>query len=73
MIIYEGILQKLLKMGWSTYRLQKERVLPNSVIIRIRKGEPITTTTLDTICKLCKCQPGDLLTYIPDTEEKEGE
>lgn len=63
MIIFEDILGLLLAHGWSTYRLRKEKVLPESTIARLRNNEPITTTTIDKICELCDCQPGDLMRY----------
>lgn len=66
MIVYRDILQHLAAAGWSTYRLAKENVLSANTINRIRNGLPLTTTTLDTICRLCSCQPGDLLHYVPD-------
>ena len=34
--------------------------------MQIRAGKPITTRTIDTICELCRCQPGDLITWAPD-------
>lgn len=71
MIVYNDILQKLSAHGWSTYRLRKENILPNSVIDRIREGATVTTATLDTICKLLNCQPGDILSYVPNPEGKE--
>ena len=66
MIVYKDILGQLSRSGWSTYRLQKEKLIPNGTIIQIRAGKPITTTTVDTICRLCDCQPGDLLEYRKD-------
>ena len=69
MIIYRDILKKLSDAGWSTYKLQKERIMPNSAIMQIRSGKPITTTTLNTVCKLTGLQPGDLLAYVPDEQE----
>lgn len=73
MIIFKDILRKLSDAGWSTYRLHKEKVMGNGVIDRIRKGESITTNTINIICKLCKCQPGDLLEYRDSTEDEEGQ
>ena len=70
MIIYKDILKQLSEAGWSTYRLQKERVLPNSVIIAIRAGRSITVHSIDTICGLLNCQPNDIMVYVPD---KQGE
>lgn len=68
MIKFVDILGLLKEHGWSTYRLQKERVIPNGVIIRIRAGKPITTETVNTICRLCQCQPGDLMSYVEEQE-----
>ena len=70
MIVYLNILAKLAANGWPTTRLQRERQISNGTIIQIRAGKPITTATLDTICRLCNCQPGDLLRYEPDRDER---
>ena len=69
MIVYSDILARLSKAGWSAYRLAKEHVLSPSILDRLRTGKPITISTLDIICRLCDCQPGDILSYIPDPEE----
>ncbi len=71
MIRFEDPLKKLSDSGWSTYRLQKERQISNGTISRLRAGQSISTDTLDTICRLCHCQPGDILSYEPDPEERE--
>ena len=66
MIVYKHILEQLKEAGWSTYRLQKEKIIPNGVIIRIRAGEPITTVTIDRICNLLGCQPNDIIEHVRD-------
>lgn len=68
MIQYHDILGRLAANGWPTTRLQRERQISNGTIIQIRAGKPITTSTIDTICRLCSCQPGDLISYVPDRE-----
>lgn len=73
MIIFKDILKKLSAAGWSTYRLLKERQLPNSVISRLRHGDPITTNTVDTICRLLHCQPNDIMEYIEVDVSEESE
>lgn len=70
MIVYLNILQKLADSGWTSYRIKKEKQLPGGVIDRLREGRPVTTETLDTVCRLCECQPGDLLEWVPDSPEK---
>ena len=68
MIQYHDILGRLSANGWPTTRLQREKQISNGTIIQIRAGKPITTSTIDTICRLCSCQPGDLISYVPDRE-----
>lgn len=69
MIVYQEILERLAAAGYTAYRLQREKLLPGSTMDRIRHNSPISTDTLDTICRLCQCQPGDLLIWVPDPEE----
>lgn len=73
MIVYRDILRRLAESGWSTYRVAKEHLLSPSTIDRIRNDQPINTTTIDTICRLCNCQPGDILSYVPDDLSEERE
>lgn len=70
MIVFSDMLKLLSDHGWSTYRLQKERQISNGTISRIRAHQSVSTETIDTICRLCNCQPGDLMTYVPDNEEE---
>lgn len=69
MIVYHDILGKLSAAGYSSYRLQKENLIPGSTLDRIRHNGPISTATLDTICRLLSCQPSDLITYEKDPED----
>lgn len=71
MIVFHDLLPRLSAAGWSAYRLQKEKQLSNGVIIRIRAGKSITTATLDTVCRLLSCQPGELISWEPDTKERD--
>lgn len=63
MIIYKDILQKLKDAGYSTYRLRKESILKEDTIQRLRDGRSITTSTLDTLCRLTGCKLEDLIEY----------
>ena len=64
MIIFADVLKMLSDAGWSTYRLQKERKLGNGTISRLRAHESVSTDTIDIICDLCDCQPGDILKHV---------
>lgn len=64
------ILKELSKKGYSSVRLNKEKIIPNSTIQRLRHGEGITIDTLNTICVILKMQPSDIVEIIPTDEEK---
>ena len=66
MIVFDSIMEKLAANGWTAYRIRKEKILPESVMSRLRNGQAITTVTLDKLCSLCDCQPSDLLHYERD-------
>lgn len=43
----------------------------NLSILKNNKAKAIRFSTLNAICKELGCQPGDILEYVPDEEEKE--
>lgn len=71
MIKYKKDVFTLLKEhGYNQTRIKKEKLLPAQTMINIRAGKSITLDTLNKICIMCKCQPGDLVEVIPTDEEK---
>lgn len=71
MIKYKvNIFQLLKKHGYNQTRIQKERLLPAQTAQNIKAGKSITLETLNKICIMCKCQPGDLVEVVPTDEEK---
>ena len=67
------VLEALKERGWSTYRLRREKVLAESVIQQIRRGDLVSQEKLARLCEMLSCQPGDLLEYVPDTETEESD
>ncbi|MEY8425541.1 helix-turn-helix transcriptional regulator [Lachnospiraceae bacterium 38-14] len=63
------ILEKLKENGYTTYRLRKDKIIGESQIQKIRNGELASKETLNTICRLLHCQPGDILEYIEEIEK----
>lgn len=70
MIVFVDILGKLNESGYSCYRLRREKLLGEATLTRIRNGADINTSTLDVICRLCHCQPGELIRWEPDEERE---
>lgn len=63
------VLPALKEAGFSTYRLQKEKLLSSSTIQKLKKGVVVDNHNMATLCRLLNCQPGDVLEYAPDVEE----
>lgn len=67
-IIYKiDILEALKKAGYTTYRLRNEKIIGERVIQQLRQGELVSWKTIETICSILNCQPGDLVEYAPET------
>ena len=67
MIRYKiNIIEKLSEAGYNTTRLRKEKIISEATLTRIRKQDSISTNTIDTICLLLDCQPGDLIEVIKE-------
>lgn len=58
------ILDVLKQNGYTTYKLRKEKIIGEAQIQKIREGELASKETLNKICKLLNCQPGDILEYV---------
>ena len=71
MIVYKDILGRLKNAGYSSYALMKKGLIGQATLTSIRNGKPINTATLDVICELLDCQPGDVLEFIPNSKTEE--
>lgn len=69
-IVYKiDILQALKDAGYNTYQLRKQKLLGEATIQALRRGELIAVKSINQICVLLNCQPGDLLEYVPDKND----
>lgn len=62
------ILEALKEAGYTSYRIRREKLIGEQAMQKIRQGELASWATLAKVCDLLKCQPGDLLEYVPDEE-----
>ena len=62
------ILAELKKKGYSSTRIREEKLIGQSYLQQLRRGELVSWKTLDMICSLLECQPGDLMEYVEDTQ-----
>lgn len=64
-----NVLEALKRAGYTTYRLRSEKLIAESAIHKLRKGEMIGIINLETICELLNHQPGDILQYVQEDEK----
>lgn len=57
------ILKALKDHGFSTYRLRKDRIFGESTISQFRNGEIVYGKTLEKLCSILECQPGDIIEF----------
>lgn len=71
MLVYKlDVLEALREAGYPPARLRKEKLLGESAIQSLRKGELVGIIALEKICMMLNMQPGNLLEYIEG--EREG-
>lgn len=62
------ILAALKAKGYSSTKIREEKLIGQSYLQQIRHGELVSWKTLDMICSLLECQPGDLIEHVPVQE-----
>jgi len=63
------ILAALKDRGFTTYKIRKDKLLAESTVQALRRGELISLDNIARICSMLQCQPGDILEYVTDIPE----
>ena len=54
----------------TTYTLIKNHHISSSTIDKLRKNKPITTVTINDLCRILNCSVDDILEYIPNDSDQ---
>lgn len=73
MMKYNKLFALLALRGMKKYDLVSLKIISSPTLAKLSKGESITTTVLCQLCEFLKCQPGDLMEYIPDGTQTDHE
>ena len=60
------VVEALKTKGFYPQKIRKEKLLSESTMTKLRRGESVSWENLETICKLLECQPGDIIEYETD-------
>ncbi len=61
-----NVVEALKEKGYYPQKIRKERLLSESTMTKLRRGESVSWENLQTICELLDCQPGDIIEYVED-------
>jgi len=68
MISYEPFWKTIKEKSITSYALTQKMNVKESTLYRMRKGRPMTTTTIDYLCKILDCEVQNIVQYIPDEQ-----
>ena len=63
-----NVLAELKAAGYNTSTIRRDKLMGEAMLQKLRSGQMVSWATMETICELLKCQPGDLVEYIPVQE-----
>lgn len=68
-IVYERFWKTLKNSGQTTYSLIKDHHISSSTIDKLRRNKPITTTTINDICRILGCRIEEIMEYVPSEDD----
>lgn len=64
MITYEPFYKTLKEKGITTYKLINQYGISRSLLDRLKHNKPISTVTLNDLCKILDCRVEDILLFV---------
>ena len=69
-IKYDKLLALLKEKGYTTYKIRKDNLMGQATLQKLRSNGIIDTRTIEKLCKLLDCQPGDIMEHIDNSKEE---
>ena len=71
-IKFDKLMKLFKEKGYTSYKLRKDKIIGEATLQKFRSGKGIVDTrTINKICALLNCQPGDIMEYVEDESEDE--
>ena len=68
MISYAPFYRTIKERNISTYKLVNQHGVSRSLLDRIKHNKPLSTVTINDLCKILNCRIEDIAVYIEDEE-----
>lgn len=69
MLVYRKLFDILRSQGRRKYWLGKQ--IGHAIATKLERGEGVTTKTLEKVCSIMNCQPGDIMEYVPGDKKED--
>lgn len=70
MIEYSPFWETLKRSGETTYTLINRHHVSSATIDKLRKNRPVTTTTLNDLCRILHCDLSEIAKYTPSEKDQ---
>ncbi|HIT42068.1 MAG TPA: helix-turn-helix transcriptional regulator [Candidatus Caccovicinus merdipullorum] len=70
MIQYDPFWKTLKQSSETTYTLITKHNISSATIDRLRKNQPITTTTMNDLCRILNCDVKDIAVYVSSDQDQ---
>lgn len=68
---YDKLFELLKKKGITTYRIRQDNLISQAALTKMKNGDGnIDTRTLERLCAVLNCQPGDIMEYVEEESNK---
>lgn len=65
-------MEALKEKGYTSYRLRQDKIFGEATMTKFRRKEYINFDNLNLLCELLECQPGDIIEYVKENQQKDG-
>ena len=64
-----NLVTALKEAGYNSTVIRQEKIMGQRELQKLRHNDIVSWATIETICKLLQCQPGDILEYTEENKE----
>lgn len=68
LILYNRLWETMSRKNVTTYTLRNKQGMSHATIQRLQANMPVSTHTLNKLCKILDCRLEDIAEYVPDDE-----
>lgn len=69
-IKYTKLIRRLQEAGITSYTVKRDKIIGQATYKKILEGGDIDTRTIAKLCKVLRCQPGDIMEYEETENDK---